>query len=146
MGMGTSEELLQTAIALGPKIESINNNMGIGFGLDWAHFGDACYNVRGEFRNWRGDCSMNDFWLPVVWNWSFFFSDLISAFIEPGLAIEHTRWDGGLCNGDFCPYGKNDTDLEFVLWLGVRFHLSDEFALVIRLGHPSLNFGPAFLL
>jgi hypothetical protein len=150
-GIGVGVRITIPLVHNGP-IDSINNNMGIGFGLDWAHFEDACYvglDNRGRpiFPSWA--CtggSMNDFWLPVVWQWSFYFSKLVSAFFEPGLAIQHTRWDGEVCAGGFCPYDETDTDIDIVIWLGVRFHLSDDFALVLRLGHPSFNFGPAFLL
>lgn len=147
-GIGVGGRVTIPLMHNGP-IDSINNNMGIGFGLDWAHFDNACYygvNIRGIPNNWAyGDCPMNDFWLPIVWQWSFYFTPLISAFVEPGLAIEHTSWSSDLCPGGIdCSY--NDTSLEFVFWLGVRFHLSDDFALVLRLGTPSLDFGPAFLM
>lgn len=151
-GIGLGARITIPLMHNGP-IDSINNNMGIGFGFDWAHFDNACYvGLDGQGRRFSlgwacSNGSMNDFWLPIVWQWSFFFSELISAFFEPGLAIEHTRWDGGLCaGGTFCGYEGSETGLEFVLWLGVRFHLSDDFALVLRLGTPSLDFGPAFLL
>lgn len=151
-GIGVGLRVTIPLVHNGP-IETINNSMGIGFGLDWAHFGNACWvggPFRQQIRGWDyGDCSMNDFWLPVVWQWNFFFSDSVSALFEPGLAIEHTRWSGSLCSGSggsFCDYDNSDTSLRFVLWIGVRFHLSDDFALVLRLGTPSLQFGPSFLL
>lgn len=150
-GIGVGVRISVPVVENGP-VKSINNNMAVGFGFDWAHFDNACYvsvNSQGVrfATGWAySGCSMNDFWLPVVWQWSFYFSDLISAFFEPGLAIEHTRWDGGICAGGFCAYDDNHTGLELVLWLGVRFHLSQDFALVLRLGTPSLEFGPAFLM
>lgn len=148
-GFGLGLRVTIPLVHNGP-IETINNNMGIGFGFDWAHFDDACFigdAGPGWVRGWNcGGGSMNDFWLPIVWQWSFFFSDLISAFFEPGLAIEHTRWSDAWCAGNVCDSDETETGLEFVMWLGVRFHLSDDVALVLRLGTPSLNFGPAFFM
>ena len=40
----------------------------------------------------------------------------------------------------------NDTDVELVMWLGVRFQLQDTFALTLRLGTPSLLLGASFYL
>jgi hypothetical protein len=81
-------------------VRTINNSMAIGFGLDWANFDDACGpREDGPFDD---DCSANDFWLPVVLQWNFFFSDLISAFPELGLGIQHSTWDG-----DWCGRGRN---------------------------------------
>src|SRR6185436_1184958 len=83
-------------IPQGP-ITTINNSLVIGFGLDWAHFDDAC----GPFAlNPDDDCSANDFWLPVYVEWNFFFSELISAFPELGMAIEYETWDAVVCGGN----------------------------------------------
>ena len=132
-------------------VKTINNSLGIGFGLDWAHFDDACWGPGPRPNVLNDDCSADDFWVPVVVQWNFFFSDLISAFPELGLGIQHTRWDG-----DWCGNGRNlyvcgdgdssDTDIELVLWLGVRFHLAESFALTLRLGTPSLLLGASFFL
>lgn len=129
-------------------VTTIDNSLGIGFGLDWAHFGDRC---RPGPRPDVDDCSAEDFWLPVVVQWNFFFSDLISAFPELGLAIQHTRWEGHWCGRGrelyVCAEGdSSDTDLELVLWLGVRFHLTEGFALTLRVGTPSLLLGASFFL
>ncbi len=48
-------------------VKTINNTVGIGFGLDWLSPG--------------GD---NVFWVPVVMQWNFFLSDKWSVFGEPG--------------------------------------------------------------
>jgi len=133
-------------------VRTINNSLAIGFGLDWAHFDDACWGPGPRPRpTLEDDCSADDFWLPVVAQWNFFFSELISAFPELGLAIQHTRWDGDWCgrgrelyrctDGDY-----SDTDVELVLWLGVRFHLAESVAITLRLGTPSLLLGVSFFL
>jgi hypothetical protein len=130
-------------------VRTINNSLAIGVGLDWAHFDDSCGpNPNGPLDD---DCSADDFWLPVVVQWNFFFSDLISAFPELGIGIEHTRWDGYWCGRGNNPYrcgdgDTSDTDIELVLWLGVRFHLAENFALTLRLGTPSLLLGASFFL
>lgn len=149
-GIGLGLRASIPIIENGP-VRTINNSLAIGFGLDWAHFDDSCGpDPNGPFNE---DCSADDFWLPVVLQWNFFFSDLISAFPELGLAIEHTRWDGYWCgrgnNGNLYRCGdgdSSDTDVELVLWLGVRFHLADNFALTLRLGTPSLLLGASFFL
>ena len=41
-GIGVGVRITIPLVHNGP-IDSINNNMGVGFGFDWAHFGDACY-------------------------------------------------------------------------------------------------------
>jgi hypothetical protein len=131
-------------------VKTINNSLALGFGLDWAHFGDACWGPNGTRL---AGCTANDFWIPLVVQWNFFFSDLISAFPELGLGIQHTRWDGAWCtyNGNryVCSNGSgsgSQTDVNLVFWLGIRFHLAPKFALTLRLGTPSLLLGASFLL
>ncbi|HMI92836.1 MAG TPA: hypothetical protein VK509_15785 [Polyangiales bacterium] len=128
-------------------ITTINNSLAIGVGLDWAHFDDACdiYNINLN----DDDCSANDFWVPVVLQWNFFFSKLVSAFPELGLAVQHSSWDVGICrrgNNNYYRCDDDDTDIELVLWLGVRFHVADNFAITLRLGTPSLLLGASFFL
>ena len=132
-------------ISRGP-ITTINNSFAVAFGLDWSHFDDAC----GPWAlNPDDDCSADDFWLPIMAQWNFFFSDVISAFIDLGLAIEYERWDDVACGGGRNWYWCNDEDdidVELVLWLGVRFHLARSFALTLQLGTPSLLLGASFFL
>ena len=136
-------------IESGP-VTTINNSLAVGFGLDWAHFGDQC--DYGYFKNnYNGACGGDTFWLPVVLQWNFYFSDLISAFPELGLALEHSSFD---FDGNFCGGGNNryacgwsgGTHLELVFWLGIRFHLADSVALTLRLGTPSVLIGASFFL
>ncbi len=134
-------------------VTTIDNSLAVTLGLDWAHFGNSClyyYGFNGQVRPGlpRGDCSANDFWLPIAMQWNFFFSKLISAFPELGLGIHHWAWDvNAVCaNGNLCRYNGSDTGVDIVLWLGVRFHLSKSFALTLRLGTPSLNLGASFFL
>jgi hypothetical protein len=123
-------------------VTTINNSLALGIGFDWSHWDDEC---PGPFD----DCDGNDFWIPFVVQWNFFFSDLISAFPELGFALEYETWDedyGPFCRGnDYCD-DDGDIDVELVLWLGVRFHLAREVALTVRLGMPSILIGVSFFL
>ena len=144
LGLRASIPLMQN----GP-VTTINNSLAVGFGLDWAHFDDNCFGPGNN--NLARDCAANDFWIPVVVQWNFFFSDVVSAFPELGIGIQHTEFDGTWCvrngNNGFCENGGgSDTDVELVLWLGVRFHLSNAFAITLRLGTPSLLLGASFFL
>jgi hypothetical protein len=52
-------------------ISSINNSVGIGFGLDWLAIGSKHHTV----------------WLPLVMQWNFWLSRNWSVFGEPGGAV-----------------------------------------------------------
>lgn len=126
-------------------IRTINNSLALGLGFDWSHWDDQC-------GNWA-ECDGNDFWIPLVVQWNFFFTDFISAFPELGIAIEYESWDGdweGFCGGPgrrWCDDdGDGDLDIELVLWLGVRLHVTEEVAITIRLGVPSVLIGASFFL
>ena len=133
-------------------ISKINNNMGIGFGLDWAHFDDPCWHhfFRFSDRRFGEDCSADQFWFPVVLQWNFFLTPVISVFGEPGFGIVHTRWSYDFfCNnndGPICEFDDSDTNLRFVFWGGGRFMLGDTVGAVVRIGSPSLTVGVTFLL
>ena len=146
LGVRASIPVLQD----GP-VTTINNSLAVSFGLDWAHFGDDTCWGPGPPRNGPAyTCAANDFWLPLVLQWNFFFSDVISAFPEFGLAIEHSRFDGGWwrVNGtDVYRTGTfSRTGAELVLWLGLRVHASKSVAFTLRLGTPSLLLGASFFL
>jgi hypothetical protein len=145
-GIGVGLRASIPVIPDGP-INSINNSLAVGFGLDWAHF-DGC----GRFND---VCDANDFWIPLVLQWNFYLTRAISLFGEFGLALQYSTldWDGpipgncGRINGvDICNDDVDDLDIELVLWLGARFALGDNVALTIRLGTPSLLFGVSFFL
>jgi hypothetical protein len=145
-GIGVGLRASIPVIEDGP-INSINNSLAIGFGLDWAHFDDC--------GPWNDVCDANDFWFPLVVQWNFFLTKSISLFGEFGLAFQYSTldWDGpipGNCariNGvNICNNDVDDLDVELVLWLGARFLLSDNIALTLRLGSPSLLFGVSILL
>ncbi len=134
-------------------IPKINNNMAIGFGLDWAHFSGNCWGWGNYYyRNGPvpGDqCSGNDFWVPIVLQWNFFLTPVISVFGEPGLAIEHQSFDYPYfvnCPNGACRDTYSHTDLEPVFFAGARFLFSDTVGATVRLGWPYISAGISILL
>jgi hypothetical protein len=134
-------------------IDTINNNMGIGFGLDWTHNGDACdywpWWGNPNFRDprYRYGCTVDNFHLPVVVQWNFWLTPIISVFGEAGLDIVHTRVDW-----EDCPPGwdceDSDTDLNPAFWGGGRFLFgaNSNVGGVVRLGWPYVSLGVGILL
>ncbi|MBN1609169.1 MAG: hypothetical protein JW940_21245 [Polyangiaceae bacterium] len=127
-------------------VHSINDSAAIGFGGDFLHYysgrhfagrctrsvpGPAGTSVCVETTADGGYANMLVF--PVVFQWNFWLTDVISVFGEPGLAL---TWDKnqGL---DFSP---------LVLWGGARFKLADSVAITLRLGIPTISAGVSFLL
>lgn len=123
-------------------VKTINNSVGIGFGLDWGHWGGNCYWNRHDA--YRGDCSINEFHLPVVMQWNFYITRVFSVFGEPGLTIRHTKWNwpDGLCpNGTYgCDYSTSDTDLQPVFFAGGRLG-NENISFTFRLGWPYASAG-----
>jgi hypothetical protein len=123
-------------------ISTINNNMGIGFGLDYAWNDNACNNWRWRNRFWNDNCSWNVFYVPVVVQWNFWLTPIVSVFGEAGLAIERTHWEVDGCCED------SDTDLEFLFWGGGRFLFgaNSSVGAVVRLGWPYISLGIGILI
>jgi hypothetical protein len=132
LGFRASIPLLQR----GP-ISTLNNNLAISFGMDWAYFG-AC-------RASEPDCDGSDFWFPVVMQWNFFLAHWWSVFPELGMAVHHATW-GWRCDrsGRDCRVSDHVTEPAPAFWLGSRFSLSNTFSFVLRLGYPSLLAGVSF--
>jgi len=134
-------------------IPKINNNMGIGFGLDWAHSGIsnncAAYYYGGRY--YGNDFTADIFTVPVVVQWNFFLTRGISVFGEGGLTITHRRYDAGYyntpaCGNGFCPYTFSDTGVDATFAAGGRFMVSDSVGFLLRLGFPYLSAGVSILL
>jgi hypothetical protein len=124
-------------------VPSINNNVAIGFGLDWVH-GQGCFP-----NNCVGHDSL---WFPAVMQWNFFLTKHWSVFGEPGLAIAHSLQGGGLCptrdvfgNLVYTDCGSTRTDLEPIFMAGARYHFADKFALTMRAGYPGISIGGSFM-
>jgi hypothetical protein len=64
-------------------IDSINDSVGLGLGVDWTH---------------------DNTWVPVVMQWNFWLSEHWSVFGEPGAAF-HLEDQGRRSRGDFTLYG-----------------------------------------
>jgi hypothetical protein len=127
-------------------IPSINNSVGIGFGLDWVHYaagyaGGVCTRrvvgpngtlVCTEVDN--GDHGQNYFYLPVVMQWNFWLAKRWSVFGEPGIL----------------PYFQGHqlrfSALPLTLYAGGRFHFNDRITLTMRIGYPTFSLGASFLL
>lgn len=137
-GIGPGIRLSIPIVPDGP-IPTINNSLAIGFGLDWAFY-NQCRHSREE------DCDANMLWFPVVAQWNFFFTPVVSVFGEVGGSIVHRSadWEGGCLAGD-C----DETDLDLfrpVFFGGGRFLFSRTVGLVVRLGTPYVSVGATFLL
>jgi hypothetical protein len=52
-------------------IQSLNNTVGLGFGIDWIAFHD----------------SKTSLWVPIVMQWNFWLNPIVSVFGEPGGGI-----------------------------------------------------------
>lgn len=132
-------------------VKKINNNIGIGFGLDWSHFSD---NGCGGWW-WGGprragipygyDCTGNELTFPVYMQWNFFFTDIISVSAEAGFSIVHGWADVSPCPiGYDC--GSSDTTVEPYFEGAGRFLFGDTVGLMVRVGWPFLTVGADFLL
>lgn len=118
-------------------VTSINNSVGIGFGVDWVHYEDnGCYVVRGDRFCPDDDYDFDVLFFPVVMQWNFWLSQNWSVFGEPGLTIE-------LHDND---YFEDDVDIDPALFIGGRFMMTRDIALVMRLGSPTFSIGVSFLM
>lgn len=127
-------------------IKTINNSVGVGFGLDWVHYpagavrGICSRRVQGpngtvictEVDHGRDD--RNYFYLPIVMQWNFWLHRQWSVFGEPGLLPYF--------HGSHPAFGP----FPLSLYAGGRFHFSDRATLTMRIGYPTMSVGVSFLL
>lgn len=133
-------------------ISSINNSVGIGFGIDWINY-NGCY--RGRWANPYYCNNFQAFYIPIVMQWNFFLSTHWSVFGEPGLAITHNSYgecldfyiDGrGNRVGYDCGAAPGRIGIDpIVLFLGGRYHFSETVALTMRIGWPYASIGVSFM-
>ncbi len=117
-------------------IDKINNNMAIGFGADIVFWDNDDFRWRGRFcRDFNDDCDGVTLWFPVVLQWNFFLTDIISVFGEPGIAARY--WDSD--------WGDDFDPVEPIFGAGARFQFSDTVGLTVRLGTPYASVGANFL-
>jgi hypothetical protein len=132
-------------------VSSINNSVGIGFGLDWVHY-NGCYGWWGNPYNCT---NYNSFLFPIVMQWNFFLSTHWSVFGEPGLALVYHSW--GSCSDWYidnrgnrvtynCGPAPSQFDINpFILFVGGRYHFSETVALTMRIGWPYASIGVSFM-
>jgi hypothetical protein len=100
-------------------VKTINNNVALGFGADWAHY----------------DANSNVVWFPIVMQWNFFITDVITVFGEPGFAIRTVS--GG---------HHTDARVDGVMQAGAKFMFSRNVGLTLRAGYPYFSLGLTLLI
>ncbi len=120
-------------------VPTINNSIGLGFGADWVRYNsgrEVCSTDRGPSGVTGCDSSggVSELWFPVVMQWNFYLSRQWSVFGEPGLAV---RYQSVL--------GARDLNVDPQLYVGGRWHFSDEMTLTMRLGYPTFSVGVSFM-
>lgn len=121
-------------------IKTINNTIGIGFGLDFVRYGRGrgrcvAEGPARECVDYDDDVNVDNVWVPVVMQWNFWLSRNWSVFGEPGLAVR------------FESDSDDDLHVEYLqLYLGGRYHFSENIALTMRVGYPTFSVGLSFLL
>jgi hypothetical protein len=119
-------------------VPTINNSIGVGFGADWVHYGggrEKCVADPGP--SGAPVCtseSVGELWFPVVMQWNFFLSRQWSVFGEPGFALRYQSVPG-----------VRNLNLDPQLYVGGRWHFSDQMTLTMRLGYPTLSVGVSFM-
>ena len=110
-------------------VPSINNTVGIGFGLDWVSYAEGRCPADPTEPCEEGHANL---WIPLVLQWNFWLSEDWSVFGEPGLAL---RLDDSHVTVE---------PLEF--WAGGRWHFAEYAALTMRVGYPTFTVGVSLLL
>lgn len=100
-------------------VKTINNNVALGLGADWAHYGT----------------NTNVVWFPIVMQWNFFITDVITVFGEPGFAIRTV-------SGDSHTHPRVDG----VMQAGAKFMFSRNVGLALRAGYPYFSLGLTILI
>ncbi|MGA2447186.1 MAG: hypothetical protein ABTD50_00765 [Polyangiaceae bacterium] len=129
-------------------VETINDSVAIGFGLDLLHYSGGANAQRATcvrsvppltgggppvcVEVQQNGSPTNYAVLPVVMQWNFYLTRKWSVFGEPGLAF---YWD------DFAWLRASP-----VLYLGGRYHFTDKTTLTLRLGYPTFSLGVSFFL
>jgi hypothetical protein len=124
-------------------VTTINDSIGIGFGLDFLHYaGYGYYGYYYNYCNGRG-CPYYDtsFWavhFPIVMQWNFWLTEKWSVFGEPGITIRHAFFPnncGPYYDPRFACY-PDSTQVFPTFFAGARFKFNDKLGLTMRLGYP----------
>jgi hypothetical protein len=100
-------------------VKTINNDVALGFGVDWAHYGSSGANV---------------LWFPIVMQWNFHITDVITVFGEPGAAFRYVSVQG-----------NRELHADGVLQLGAKFMFSRYMGFTLRIGYPYVSAGLTML-
>ncbi|WP_394824068.1 hypothetical protein [Pendulispora albinea] len=123
-------------------VPSINNSIGISFGLDLVHY-SGCY-YRGAFG--EVGCGANYLFFPVAMQWNFYVAERWSVAGEPGLFIYHGFFDDDYC-GPGISCGRPDrTGLRPMFSVLGRYHFNEKISLTMRVGYPTFSIGASFFL
>jgi hypothetical protein len=133
-------------------IQHLNNDMGIGFGLDWVSWGscrNGLYANYPQYPYYNYNCSAYEVYVPVTLQWNFYLTDIITVYGEPGFAIRyaHVSWTLPLGPGG-APVEVSDhvTDPVPIIAGGAKFMFGRTIGLNVRLGWPYCSVGASFLL
>jgi len=123
-------------------VETINNTIGIGFGVDYVHYSlgrSRCVRpVQGQLCTDEDDAyDVDNLWFPVVMQWNFFLSRNWSVFGEPGAALRYESSEDDDASLKLEP-------LQF--YAGGRYHFAEAMTLTLRAGYPTFSVGLSFLL
>jgi hypothetical protein len=117
-------------------IPTINNTVGIGFGVDYLYFGCG---VTGT------SCGVSTLYFPVVLQWNFYVAQRFSVFGEPGFSLNYAFYNDDACGQlKGCAVGHNFFP-GFVFEVGGRYHINEHLALTGRIGFPDITFGVSFM-
>jgi hypothetical protein len=152
-GFGLGARVTIPFMRNGP-IGTINNDMGIGFGLDWLTRGTSCgggYYYYGQPNynfNYYNNCSAYAVYVPVVLQWNFYLTDIISVYGEPGFALRyaHISWNYNAPTGVMNGGSNSFTDPILVIGGGAKFMFGRTVGLNVRLGYPYFSVGASILL
>jgi hypothetical protein len=121
-------------------VSTINNNVAIGFGIDWMRYRGCSYIDCGE---------LNHFVVPVVMQWNFFLTKAWSVYAEPGIGLN--IYSGFNCDDYRDKFGRyrggcyNDNRIDPLMFVGGRWHFSQYTTLTMRIGWPYWSVGVSFL-
>lgn len=131
-------------------VPTINNSVGISFGVDWVHYegnefvmgrcarrepGPGGTSICTEILAPAGGSS-NYLYFPVAMQWNFWLAEKFSVFGEPGLALyyEKSRIEP-----------ESHVGIAPVFLVGGRWHFLRRAMLTARIGYPAMSLGVSVL-
>ena len=85
--------------------------------------------------------------MPVVLQWNFYITDIITVYGEPGFAIRYAHVSATLPYQNLPrDYSYGYTDPILVLSGGAKFMFGKTIGLNVRVGYPYFTVGASFLL